>query len=150
MTEQTFPTLRMSIDIFAPLEKVWALVSTPEGVRQWFTRQTFEPRPGGRLEMHVDYGTPTTITGEVTVFEPPHRLGFTWKQHEQGHEPWPVDTLVLFLLEAIEGGTRVTLEHSGFDALPGAIAMAEFEAHVDGWTRANTLPELKETAEAMK
>lgn len=148
MSEQTFPTVRLTIDIHAPLEQVWALMSTPEGVQQWFTRQTFEPQPGGRLEMHVDYGLATTITGTVNIFEPPHRLGFTWHELEAGRAPWPVDTQVLFELQAIEGGTRVILEHSGFEALPAALAMQEFEGHVTGWTRANVLAELKQAVEA--
>jgi uncharacterized protein YndB with AHSA1/START domain len=148
MSESTFPTVRMSVHIEAPPDRVWALVSTPEGVRQWFTRQTFEPRPGGRLEMHVDYGVPTTITGRVTVFEPMERLAFTWHEHEEGREPWPLDTLVTLTLAPNGTGTQVTLEHSGFEALPAAIAMQEYEGHVTGWQRANALEELKAAAEA--
>lgn len=149
MNQSVFPVVRMSVEINAPIEKVWALVSTPEGVREWFTRQTFEPRPGGRLEMHVNYGVATTITGKVTVFEPPHRLGFTWHEQEEGREPWPVDTLVTLALEEVGAGTRVTLEHSGFDALPSALAMQEFEGHVTGWQRANALEELKAAVETV-
>ncbi len=148
MNEQTIPAVRMTIDILAPLERVWDLVSTPEGVRQWFTRQTFEPRPGGRLEMHVDYGVATHITGEVNIYEPPHRLGFTWFEQEAGRAPWPRATQVVFELISIEGGTRITLEHSGFELLPAEYARQEYEAHVTGWERANTLAELKELAEA--
>ncbi|MEU2108657.1 hypothetical protein [Streptomyces sp. NPDC019507] len=45
--------------------------------RQPYNGVRLEPREGGRIEFSDDPGSPAT-TGPVLVFEPPHRLAFTW------------------------------------------------------------------------
>jgi uncharacterized protein YndB with AHSA1/START domain len=42
-------------------------------------------------------------------------------------------TLVTFTLEAVEGGTLLTITESGFDAVPLARRADAFEANEEGW-----------------
>lgn len=74
----------------------------------------FEPGPGGRLVSDED--GETREMGRVLVWEPGAGrlvLELTGAGFDATHT-----TRVEVRFEAAEGGTRVTLEHSGFDAIP--------------------------------
>jgi uncharacterized protein YndB with AHSA1/START domain len=77
-------------------------------------RLAFEPEPPERL---VEIGTDGERfeIGPVTVWDPPHRLVFGWRQ-----AGFPADrsTEVSVRFDAVENGTRVTVEHFGWDAIP--------------------------------
>ena len=53
----------------------------------------------------------------MTTWEPGRRLGLTWTQ-----VGWPegAATQIEVTFEPADGGTRVRLEHTGFDQVPGA------------------------------
>jgi uncharacterized protein YndB with AHSA1/START domain len=73
----------------------------------------FEPGPGGRLVAYQESGAVFEI-GKVLAWEPPKRLAFAWRARNfEGDE----STEVEIHFEPVEQGTRVTLEHRGFDAL---------------------------------
>ncbi len=77
-------------------------------------RLAFEPDPPERLvEIGVD-GERFEI-GPVTVWNPPHRVVFGWRQ-----AGFPADrsTEVSVRFDPVENGTRVTVEHFGWDAIP--------------------------------
>lgn len=100
-------------------------------IGQWWKRGTnywndagrglelrFEPRVGGRLvEVHdAETGEGFEI-GRVLVWEPGRRLVFTWRQ---GNWSATESTDVEVRFEAVEGGTRVTVEHGGWERVPSA------------------------------
>ena len=89
-----------------------------------------EPGVGGRfLEVHdVDAGTGFEV-GRVTAWEPGERVAFSWTQIG-----WPegVSTDVELTFEAVPDGTRVRLDHSGFDRL-GAEAAGFMAGYETGW-----------------
>jgi uncharacterized protein YndB with AHSA1/START domain len=86
----------------------------------------FEGRVGGRFfERYRDGGE--ADVGRVTAFEPPSRVAFTWRQPS-----WNADTLVEVRFSAEADGTRVTLEHGGWEALSGTPPKL-FESYSDGW-----------------
>lgn len=143
--------VRFEVDIQASAEEVWAKLASREGMSQWFSeRLIFEFVEGGefRMEVSVPEEGDFTFFGEVQKIDPLRELAFTWTEHEKGKEPWPVSTLVSFKLQPIDEGTRVTLTHSGFEKLDAAIAQKEFEGHIEGWERSQTLSGLKEVVEA--
>ena len=73
------------------------------------TGHCFEGRVGGRfLELS---GAAEQTLGLITVWDPPDRLAFTWRQGN-----WTPDevTEVTITFTAAPGGTRVTLRHRGF------------------------------------
>ena len=70
---------------------------------------TLETRIGGRLfEKRAD-GTEYVI-GLVTTYEPPKAVAFTWRAPS-----WELTTQVEVRFIADGTGTRIELEHSGFD-----------------------------------
>lgn len=103
--------------------KWWPL---KEGVSHGGTRANeiwLEGKKGGRLfERFVD-GEEFDI-GEVTVYEPPHRVVFTWKGRD-----WVGTTEVDVRFTASGDGTRVDLEHRGWEQV-GRDTQAQYEG---GW-----------------
>jgi hypothetical protein len=76
----------------------------------------FEPGVGGRLlEVYDAEAGDAYEVGRVLVWEPASRLVFTWRgvAFAPGQR-----TEVEVRFEAVEHGTRVTLEHRGWDCLP--------------------------------
>jgi uncharacterized protein YndB with AHSA1/START domain len=70
-----------------------------------------EPRVSGRFfERFID-GDEFTV-GEVTSWDPPSAVAFTWKQPD-----WPAPTAVSVTFRGSETGTVVELEHTGWEAV---------------------------------
>jgi uncharacterized protein YndB with AHSA1/START domain len=81
-----------------------------------------EPYVGGRFMEIYDLETGEGFeVGRVTSYEPGERLAFTWTQAD-----WPegTETAIEITFTSANGGTRVRLEHSGFEAVPNAEAFA--------------------------
>ena len=90
-------------------------------------RCALEGRVGGRLYEEDNNGQ-RYVWGTVTAWEPPRRLVFTW------HPGRGADTAqeVEILFEETETGTRVKLEHRGWEAL-GEEAARTHEDYDAGW-----------------
>ena len=118
----------LTIEVEAPPERVFALWTEPdELVRWWPEAATFEPRVGGQVRLEFPQGD---VTGEVTRFEPPHALGFTWVRSDVPEYPTQVDVAIS---EIGEGRSRIELVHSGWDALPEEYAAEWAPIHEQGW-----------------
>ena len=88
----------------------------------------FEPRVGGRLlEVHDRATGDGFAFGEVRVWEPGARLVFADLVSSEPPEPL---TEVEVRFEAVDEGTRVTLEHRGLDRLPSEVAA---QKRMYGW-----------------
>jgi len=85
-----------------------------------------EGRVGGRFFERYTDGEESVI-GRVTAFEPPARVVFTWRQ-----ATWNADTEVEVRFAGEGDGTRVTLEHRGWEALAEA-ARKSHDSYVRGW-----------------
>lgn len=75
-----------------------------------------EPKLGGRLfeSFDVASGQKVVQTGEITVWEPPHRVVFDWRAVNFA----PSETThVEILFEPTRTGTRVTLTHTGWSKI---------------------------------
>ncbi|MFD8079194.1 SRPBCC domain-containing protein [Streptomyces sp. NPDC059718] len=78
----------------------------------------FEPQVGGRLiEVHDQESGEGFEIGCVLVWEPGRRLVFTWRQGDWGASE---TTEVEVRFEAAGQGTRVIVEHGGWDRVPSA------------------------------
>ena len=124
-----------SVEVDAPRERVWQLLTEPEALTKWWPDAAqLEPRPGGRVVLNFG---PGDVTGEITEWEPPSALGFTW---DASNMPG-VRLHVAFTVDDLGGGrSRVQVVHSG---LAGAPAEAR-EGVSHGW--AHFLPRLAEAA----
>jgi len=75
---------------------------------------TLEPGVGGRL-LHVAAPGVSFVVGAVEVWEPPHRLALTWRLTNFTPEQ---HTRVDVRFDPAPEGTRVSVTHSGWDAIP--------------------------------
>lgn len=121
------------VEIAAPPERVFRAITTEELTKWWGSDDTYHTtkfvmdlRPGGTWRTDgVGKHGPFSVGGEVVEVDPPRRLVHTWEP------PWDTaPSLVAYTLDAIPGGTRVTVRHSGFAGRPGAC-----DSHANGWRR---------------
>lgn len=109
-----------SAEIAAPPERVFQALTSKEVCTWWVrpgvfdTREwTGDVRAGGRWRASgVGKGNPYALEGEFLEVDPPRKLVHTW--HGIGAPGAP--STVTYLLERRDGGTRVTLRHSGLVA----------------------------------
>jgi uncharacterized protein YndB with AHSA1/START domain len=123
--------IERTVELAQPPAKVWAALTTAEGLSAWFGQEaTIDLRPGGSAWMRWDHGYTADI--RVERVEEPVVFGFTW--HISGlPEEDPRRTYVEFTLEAAGPGTRLTVVESGFAQLPWDIHSTEYDVHTKGW-----------------
>ena len=138
MAEENVMTdsIEHEVVIKAPVAVVWALVTQPEHVAQWyaFDGADIELRPGGRLAFRwIEHGE---YRGRVESVEPPHRFAFRFVGHVPDQDPAPGNsTLVEFLLEDRVDSTLLRVVESGFAALtdPHEGALSKAGMSLNGW-----------------
>lgn len=123
--------IERTVDIAQPPAKVWAALTTAEGLSAWFGQQaTIDLRPGGSASM--SFGGGHTADMRVERVEEPTVFGFTW--HIYGlPEDDPRRTYVEFTLEPVDKGTRLTVVESGFAQLPEDAYRTAYEGNTQGW-----------------
>jgi uncharacterized protein YndB with AHSA1/START domain len=103
----TLPDVRQTVQVNAPIEKVWNAVSTAEGIAAWFMPPSSDFKPEIGCEFHLESGQFGQSPCKVTEVDPPNRLSFNWAK----------DWTLTFELKELEGGkTEFTLIHGGWDA----------------------------------
>lgn len=132
-------SIEKTIDVKAPIERVWRALSDYKEFGQWFRVDLEGPFvPGQVTRGQITYPGYEHVTWEATVktMEPPGYFAMTW--HPYAVEP-DVDyskeppTLIEFRLASIDGGTRVTVTESGFDALPAGRRPEAIRMNTGGW-----------------
>jgi len=129
--------LRMSFDVDRTVETVFRVWT--RNFAQWWppshtasgadgVRVVFEPRLGGRIFEETPAGV-THEWGEITLWEPPHRLGYLW--HLRSDRADATEVEITFAER--DGATRVEVEHRGWDRL-GAQGPGWREANQGGWS----------------
>ena len=130
--------IERTVELAAPPERVWAALTTAEGLAAWFGDEAaIDPRPGGSAWMKWNEGH--TAQMRVERVEEPRVFGFTW--HIFGlPDDDPRRTYVEFTLEPADGGTRLTVVESGFAQLSAEAFHEAFDGNTRGW--ASELAEL--------
>ncbi|HEY1322729.1 MAG TPA: SRPBCC domain-containing protein, partial [Streptosporangiaceae bacterium] len=114
--------------------RVWAALTTAEGLAGWFGDEAaIDLRPGGAAQM--TFGGGHTARMRVERVEEPAVFGFTW--HIYGlPEDDPRRTYVEFTLEPVGGErTRLTVTESGFAQLPGDAHRTAYDGNTEGWAK---------------
>ena len=93
-----------------PVAKVWAALTTPERLEDWFGAAKIELRVGGTL--HITAANGKSLEFSITRVDAPHVLGWSWMIDG-------LDTSVLFELAPDGDGCQLTLTHSGLSARNG-------------------------------
>jgi uncharacterized protein YndB with AHSA1/START domain len=130
-------TIQKSIHVKRPLDAAFKLFTADIG-KWWPLKEGFsfggeradqihlECRHGGRFYERFRDGEEFEV-GTVTVYEPPSRVVFTWKA-----PTWDAPTEVEVRFAADGAGTRVELEHRGWERA-GAAAAPMSERYAGGW-----------------
>ena len=130
---KSLPSVTIVRRIKASPARVWAAITEPKLIMQWWgpdagptLRAEADVRPGGRfsvvfLLLNGEEHNPTGIYQEVI---PEKKLVFTWDLPGTRER----ESLVTFLLEPDDGGTRLTLRH---EHLPDEETR---NSHEHGWS----------------
>ena len=123
--------IERTVELDHPQTKVWAALTTAEGLGAWFGDQaTIDLRPGGTAQMAWTTGDRAEM--RVERVEEPTIFGFTW--HIYGlPEDDPRRTYVEFTLEPSGAGTRLTVTETGFAQLPEDTHSKAFGGNTKGW-----------------
>jgi uncharacterized protein YndB with AHSA1/START domain len=134
LDEGTF-TVRRTIRIAAPIEKVWRAVTEPEHISRWFGRTVLDGTgPGAQGTMTFpDYGA---VPIRVEALDAPRMVSYRWGNDDAlGRLPESVEddssTVFTFTLEAVADGTELTVVETGFDRTSDPAG--NMAAHGEGW-----------------
>ncbi len=120
-----------TIDIDAPVARVWAALTEPDLIAEWFGETAiFVAEAGGAGAFGwAGHGTFRVLVEHV---EEPKTLIYRWAR-DRDVDPVPGNsTLVRFDLEQTAGGTRLTLVESGFEELDDP--QGHHDGNSEGWT----------------
>ena len=125
-----------TVEVAAPPERVFKALAS-EDIADWWTGEGLgrfrttewkgDVQVGGRWrasgEGEAGDGVfkPFVLEGEFLEVTPPRRLVQTYAPPGA-----PKPTTVTYVLEPIEGGTRLTLRHVGFDSFPRAFCIGQY------------------------
>jgi uncharacterized protein YndB with AHSA1/START domain len=146
----TTDRIEKTVLLRAPHERVWRAITDAKQFGTWFGVELDGPftagqRVTGRIvptqvdaavakEQEPFAGLPVEWT--VDRIEPMRVFSFRWHPFaidpkvDYSHEP---TTLVMFELEEVAGGTRLTITESGFDQIPLERRAKAFAANEGGW-----------------
>lgn len=112
--------------INAPVDVVWRLVSTPDGLNEWMSVEAVvDLEVGGAIRWVHDGGW--VVAGTVREVVPMRRFSFTYGW-EQGGFPVPLESSVVTIdLEARGALTHLVVRHDGLTP-----EMAD--QHSEGWS----------------
>ena len=123
--------IERTVEIAHPPAKVWAALTTAEGISAWFgTEAAIDLRPGGSARVKGESGR--TYHMRVERVEEPAVFGFTWPIHGQPEDD-PRRTYVEFTLEPAGAGTRLTMVESGFAQLSEDAYRTAHDGNARGW-----------------
>jgi uncharacterized protein YndB with AHSA1/START domain len=131
--------IEKTIDIRAPVSRVWKALTDHREFGTWFRVRIDEPFvPGEVSRGHITYPGYEHVRWEAVIqrMEPERLFSFTWhpyavdpKVDYSGEPP----TLVDFTLEATATGTRLRVVESGFDRIPAHRRAEAFRMNEGGW-----------------
>jgi uncharacterized protein YndB with AHSA1/START domain len=104
--------LRLNMEVFYPYppQQVWRVITNRRALAAWLMENDFEPRVGHKFRFQHSTlpGLDGSIDCQVIELDEPKRLSYTW-QDKLMHQP----SIVTWVLNPVDGGTRLQLEHKG-------------------------------------
>ena len=125
--------IERTVSVAASPEQVWTALTTEEGMSAWFGDiAVIDLKPGGEAVFGwSDEGQ--SFHAVIEAVEPHTRFAFRWAaEADMSVEDGP-STLVEFLIDSDENGTRVTVVESGFGSFPDAIRGWHLDENTKGW-----------------
>ena len=140
--------IRLSFEVDCAVDHAFAVWTGR--ISQWWPKDhtvsadddmivVLEGRRGGRIFERLGNGVEHDW-GEVTIWEPPSRLGYTWHLNRDRSDA--TDVMIRFIARG-DASTQVEIEHSGWERL-GADAETWRNRNNGGW--ATLLPHYRKAA----
>ena len=129
-TQDETRSIELECEVSAPPEAVWKILTTSDGIRQWFALDArVEPGEGGSV--WLSWGPGVEGQAPIHIWDEPRRMGWTesYGEDESGR---PIRVAVDFYVEGRDGSTVVRLVQSGLSASADWDEM--YDALKDGWT----------------
>lgn len=136
-------TVRRSIHIAAPIEKVWAALTQPELISKWFTQSAVLDGDGVGATGFFTFSPTNSIPVRIEEIDKPHMIAYRWSNDDAaaeqagGRRPATIDdehSLVMrFTLEPTADGLRLSLVETGFATTLDP--MYNMKSHVRGWNQ---------------
>ena len=139
MTDTQQSRIDRTIDVNAPPERVWRILTTAKDLGTWF-----EMKVEGEITQGAEVWMTTTnpryagmrFVMRIKELTPPRR--FVWQWHpsavdpavDYSQEPW---TTVTFTLEPSGTGTRLSMSETGFNELSLARRAKAYADNTQGW-----------------
>lgn len=117
------PTIEYDEFLAHPPAAVWKALTQPDLMERWWVRGDIQPVVGHRFTL--DMGAWGTQDCEVTVVEPERVLAYTFAETV-------LDTTITWRLVPEGSGTRLFLEHAGFD-LDTPLGRQAYNGMGSGW-----------------
>lgn len=141
---ETDASVRFERTIDAPIEHVWRALTDEGQLARWLAAGAFEAREAGALAF--DFGEGGVVKGQITTWEPPRRLTYTWLIP---NEP---ASAVAWTLEPEGTGTRLLLVHATLPARMGhgyAAGWHTYLERLDALATGGQVPEFAGRFEAL-
>lgn len=120
-----------------PVERVWEAIATSRGLAAWLMPNDFEPRLGHRFVLRAKKqpGWRGYVECEVLEIVAGRRLVYSWKGDEK-----QTPSTVRWTLEPTPSGTRLVLDHEGFEGVGGYLQKLMMQGGWKGKLLGKTLP----------
>ncbi|GAA0267384.1 SRPBCC domain-containing protein [Cryptosporangium japonicum] len=129
-----------------PPATVWHALTDPDALNDWFMPNDFKPVVGHRFQLRAAPIEATKFSGviacEVLELQPGERLSYSWAD---ANDPGGLDSVVTWTLRPDGTGTRLFVEHRGFD--PDDAHQQLARTIMDGGWRSHVLRRLIEHLE---
>ncbi|MEO8611095.1 MAG: SRPBCC domain-containing protein [Chloroflexota bacterium] len=122
--------VKRDIWIAAPRERVWGAITNAETIMQWWGDTWIIPKleVGGGIK----FGRPgSMIQATIAVLDPPRQFSIHWPPQPNYQAE---NAYTIFDLAEENGGTRVTVSETGYEALSGAERQERLNRTGSGYT----------------
>ncbi|MDB5169359.1 MAG: Aha1 domain superfamily [Candidatus Saccharibacteria bacterium] len=134
--DQSFQdSIEKVIVINAPQEKVYEAITSPERITSWFPSAIEGTLNVGDRPI-LDFGEHGKNQIYVESAKPHEYFAYRWipgSRHFIGDVLSQPNTLVEFIIQEVENGTRVTLKETGFASLPAEVRDQKLAENTGGW-----------------
>src|SRR5688572_6385024 len=120
-----------TIWIDVPRERVWQAITNSEQLQQWWG--DYWEITALQVGATVKFGDPNDLmVASIQVLDAPRQFTILWPPQPQYHS---IEMTTTFILEEENGGTRVTVTETGFEALPDDIHQQRLDKTGEGYSK---------------
>jgi uncharacterized protein YndB with AHSA1/START domain len=129
------PALGFERRLSHPVDVVWRAITESNELEHWFPSrvEVEDLRAGGEMTFRFEsmpLDAPSTMTGRVTEYDPPHRFAFFWGEDHLRFELAPLpgeDACVLRLTVLLDARDKAARDGAGWH-----VCLDRLEARLDG------------------